>query len=89
VEVLAREDQPVSIPAAGAARLGQSGWSKSSLNAITATNQIEQFDPVVHLLNGDLSYCQREPGHHAGGVGGLHEHHHALIHAPAVDARPG
>jgi Calcineurin-like phosphoesterase/Purple acid Phosphatase, N-terminal domain len=36
---------------------GNPAWSKSSLNAITATNQIEQFNPVVHLLNGDLSYA--------------------------------
>jgi hypothetical protein len=36
---------------------GNPAWSKSSLNAITATNQIEQFDPVVHILNGDLSYA--------------------------------
>lgn len=36
---------------------GNPQWSKSSLNAITATAQIEQFDPVVHLLNGDLSYA--------------------------------
>jgi hypothetical protein len=36
---------------------GNPAWSKSSLNAITATAQIEQFNPVVHLLNGDLSYA--------------------------------
>jgi hypothetical protein len=36
---------------------GNPSWSKSSINAITATNQIEQFNPVVHLLNGDLSYA--------------------------------
>jgi hypothetical protein len=36
---------------------GNPAWSKSSLNAITATAQIEQFDPVVHILNGDLSYA--------------------------------
>jgi 3',5'-cyclic AMP phosphodiesterase CpdA len=36
---------------------GNPAWSKSSLNAITATNQIEQFDPAVHILNGDLSYA--------------------------------
>jgi phosphodiesterase/alkaline phosphatase D-like protein len=30
---------------------GNPTWSKSSLNAITATAQIEQFNPVVHLLN--------------------------------------
>ena len=32
-------------------------WSKSSINAITAIHQVEQFAPTVHLLNGDLSYA--------------------------------
>jgi Calcineurin-like phosphoesterase/Purple acid Phosphatase, N-terminal domain len=36
---------------------GNPAWSKSSLNAITATSQIEQYNPAVHLLNGDLSYA--------------------------------
>jgi hypothetical protein len=36
---------------------GNPAWSKSSLNAITATAQIEQFAPAFHLLNGDLSYA--------------------------------
>jgi len=36
---------------------GNPTWAKSSLNAITATSQIEQFNPAVHLLNGDLSYA--------------------------------
>jgi Calcineurin-like phosphoesterase/Purple acid Phosphatase, N-terminal domain len=36
---------------------GNPDWSKSSLNAITATSQIEQLNPAVHLLNGDLSYA--------------------------------
>ena len=36
---------------------GNPAWSKSSLNAITAAGQVAQFNPVVHLLNGDLSYA--------------------------------
>ena len=32
-------------------------WSKSSTNGVTAIHQVEQFDPVVHLMNGDLSYA--------------------------------
>jgi len=36
---------------------GNPVWSKSSINAITAVAQIEQFAPTVHLLNGDLSYA--------------------------------
>jgi hypothetical protein len=36
---------------------GDTAFSKSSLNAQTAVHQIEQFDPLFHLLNGDLSYA--------------------------------
>ena len=36
---------------------GNPAWSKSSLNAIATAAQVEQFDPVVHLVNGDLSYA--------------------------------
>jgi hypothetical protein len=32
-------------------------WSKSSLNAATTVHQIQQFDPLFHLHNGDLSYA--------------------------------
>lgn len=36
---------------------GNPAWSKSSANAIATAAQIEQFNPVVHLVNGDLSYA--------------------------------
>jgi hypothetical protein len=36
---------------------GNPVWSKSSINAISAIAQVEQFAPAVHLLNGDLSYA--------------------------------
>jgi hypothetical protein len=32
-------------------------WSKSSLNAATTVYQVEQFKPLFHLHNGDLSYA--------------------------------
>ncbi len=32
-------------------------WSKSSLNAATAVYQVQQFNPMFHLHNGDLSYA--------------------------------
>jgi hypothetical protein len=32
-------------------------WSKSSLNAATTVYQVEQFNPLFHLHNGDLSYA--------------------------------
>ena len=36
---------------------GDTAYSKASLNAIATATSIEQFDPVVHLINGDLSYA--------------------------------
>jgi Calcineurin-like phosphoesterase/Purple acid Phosphatase, N-terminal domain/TAT (twin-arginine translocation) pathway signal sequence len=32
-------------------------WSKSSLNAATTVHQVQQFNPMFHLHNGDLSYA--------------------------------
>jgi hypothetical protein len=32
-------------------------WSKSSLNAATTVQQVQQFKPLFHLHNGDLSYA--------------------------------
>jgi hypothetical protein len=32
-------------------------WSKSSLNAATTVYQIQQFKPMFHVHNGDLSYA--------------------------------
>ena len=36
---------------------GDTAFSKASLNAIATAASIESFDPVVHLVNGDLSYA--------------------------------
>jgi hypothetical protein len=36
---------------------GDTAYSKASLNAEATAAAIEQFDPVVHLVNGDLSYA--------------------------------
>jgi len=36
---------------------GNTSYSKASLNAIATAAQVEQFDAVVHLVNGDLSYA--------------------------------
>jgi hypothetical protein len=48
---------PFRFTSFGDAGSGNPAWSKSSLNAITSANQIAQYNPVVHLLNGDLSYA--------------------------------
>jgi 3',5'-cyclic AMP phosphodiesterase CpdA len=36
---------------------GDASWSKSALNRATAVRQIEQFDPLFLVLNGDLAYA--------------------------------
>jgi len=36
---------------------GDASFAKSSVNARTAVHQVEQFDPLFHLLNGDLAYA--------------------------------
>jgi len=36
---------------------GDTAFSKASLNAAATAASIEQFNPVVHLVNGDLSYA--------------------------------
>lgn len=48
---------PVRFTSAGDFGSGNPAWSKSSANAIATAAQVEQFDPVVHLVNGDLSYA--------------------------------
>jgi phosphodiesterase/alkaline phosphatase D-like protein len=48
---------------------GNPAWSKSSLNALTATAQIEQFAPAFHLLNGDLSYANVNQANQPGRLG--------------------
>jgi Purple acid Phosphatase, N-terminal domain/Calcineurin-like phosphoesterase len=36
---------------------GDTAYSKASLNAAATAASVERFDPVVHLVNGDLSYA--------------------------------
>ena len=36
---------------------GDTAYSKASLNAMATAASIESFNPVVHLVNGDLSYA--------------------------------
>ncbi|MER0443597.1 metallophosphoesterase family protein [Streptomyces sp. Edi4] len=36
---------------------GSSSWSKSALHGAAAVRQVERFDPLFHLLNGDLAYA--------------------------------
>jgi hypothetical protein len=41
---------------------GDTAYSKASLNAAATAATIESFDPVVHLVNGDLSYANSNQG---------------------------
>ncbi|MEU3497717.1 purple acid phosphatase family protein [Kitasatospora cineracea] len=40
---------------------GDPKWSKSSVHAAAAVRQVERFDPLFHLLNGDLAYANNNP----------------------------
>jgi hypothetical protein len=48
---------PFRFTSVGDFGCGNTAYAKASLNAIATAAQVEQFDPVVHLVNGDLSYA--------------------------------
>jgi len=48
---------PFRFTSVGDIACGDTAFSKASLNAAATAASIEQFDPVVHLVNGDLSYA--------------------------------
>lgn len=48
---------PFRFTSVGDLATPNTAWSKSSLNAATTVYQIEQFNPLFHLHNGDLSYA--------------------------------
>jgi hypothetical protein len=48
---------PFRFTSVGDIACGDTAYSKASLNAVATAASIEQFDPVVHLVNGDLSYA--------------------------------
>jgi hypothetical protein len=48
---------PFRFTSVGDLATPNTAWSKSSLNAATTVSQIEQFNPMFHLHNGDLSYA--------------------------------
>jgi hypothetical protein len=48
---------PFRFTSVGDIACGDTAYSKASLNAIATAATVEQFDPVVHLVNGDLSYA--------------------------------
>ena len=48
---------PFRFTSVGDIACGDTAFSKASLNAIATAASIEPFNPVVHLVNGDLSYA--------------------------------
>ena len=48
---------PFRFTSVGDLATPNTAWSKSSLNAATTVRQVEQFKPLFHLHNGDLSYA--------------------------------
>ncbi|HEY1624222.1 MAG TPA: metallophosphoesterase family protein [Streptosporangiaceae bacterium] len=48
---------PFRFTSVGDIACGDTAYSKASLNAAATAASIEHFNPVVHLVNGDLSYA--------------------------------
>jgi hypothetical protein len=48
---------PFRFTSVGDIACGDTDYSKASLNAAATAASVERFDPVVHLVNGDLSYA--------------------------------
>src|ERR1700691_317563 len=48
---------PFRFTSVGDIACGDTAFSKASLNAVATAASVERFDPVVHLVNGDLSYA--------------------------------
>jgi Calcineurin-like phosphoesterase/Purple acid Phosphatase, N-terminal domain len=48
---------PFRFTSVGDVACGDTAYSKASLNAEATAAAVERFDPVVHLVNGDLSYA--------------------------------
>jgi hypothetical protein len=48
---------PFRFTSVGDIACGDTAYAKASLNAAATAATIESFDPVVHLVNGDLSYA--------------------------------
>jgi hypothetical protein len=48
---------PFRFTSVGDIACGDTAYNKASLNAVATAASVELFDPVVHLVNGDLSYA--------------------------------
>lgn len=48
---------PFRFTSVGDIACGDTAFAKASLNAAATAAAVERFDPVVHLVNGDLSYA--------------------------------
>ncbi len=62
-------------------------WVLSYGQSAYAVERVESFQPLFHLLNGDLCYADLNPTGAAGGVAGLRQQLPVLGRQPALDAR--
>jgi hypothetical protein len=53
---------PFTFTSVGDIACGDTDYAKSSLNAAATAASVERFNPVVHLVNGDLSYANSNQG---------------------------
>jgi hypothetical protein len=57
---------PFRFTSFGDLACGNTSFAKASLNAITSVSQVEYFDPLLHVLNGDLSYANSNQANQPG-----------------------
>jgi hypothetical protein len=57
---------PFRFTSFGDLACGNTSFAKASLNAITSISQVEYFEPVLHVLNGDLSYANSNQSNQPG-----------------------
>ena len=63
-------------------------WVLSYGQSAYAVDAVESFQPLFHLLNGDLCYANLNPIEPARGLAGLRQQQPALGRQPALDALP-
>ena len=63
-------------------------WVLSYGQSAYAVKAVESFQPLFHLLNGDLCYADLNPARAARGVAGLRQQQPGLGGVPALDAVP-
>ena len=80
---------PFRFTSVGDIACGDTAFSKASLNAEATAATVEQFDPVVHLVNGDLSYANSNQLFQPQVWAEYFDNTQLLGREPAVDADTG